>query len=190
MRLLVFGASLRSNSLNVWLARLAAEHFVARGVEVDLASFGDFDAPSYNQDLLDASGFPAGVRAFIERLRAASAFAIASPEYAFSVPGSLKNVIDWSSQDEPIAWTDKPGLLMSASVSSMGGQRGLSALRIPLEALGAHVYPDMFSVPTAHEKLDSDGRLTDAAVRARLDAALDAFLKFAGTIQRRAPLAP
>ena len=77
MRLLVFGASLRSNSLNVSLARLAAEYLKGRGVEVDLASFGDFDAPSYNQDLLDSSGFPPPVLAFINRLRAADAFAIA-----------------------------------------------------------------------------------------------------------------
>lgn len=185
MRLLVFAASLRSNSLNVSLARLTADYLAARGVEVDLASFSEFDAPSYNQDLLDNSGFPRAVGAFIERLRAADGFAIASPEYAFSVPGMLKNLIDWSSQDEPIAWTDKPGLLLSASVSSMGGQRGLAALRIPLEALGAQVYPDMFSVPTAHEKLDSSGQLTDTGVRARLHSVIDAFLAFAQTVQPR-----
>lgn len=184
MRLLVFGASLRANSLNVFLAERAAEHFRARGLDVDLASFAEFDAPSYNQDVLDASGFPAGARAFIDRLRAADTFAIASPEYAFSVPGLLKNVIDWSSQDEPIGWTGKPGLLLSASVSSMGGQRGLAALRVPLEALGAHVYPDMFSVPNAHEKLDSSGHITDEHVRIRLHSVLDAFLAFAGTIAR------
>ncbi len=184
MRLLVFGASLRSSSLNVALARLAAEFFRARGCDVDLAAFGEFDAASYNQDLLDASGFPAAIRTFVDRLRAADAFAIASPEYAFSVPGPLKNVIDWSSQDEPIAWAEKPGLLLSASVSSMGGQRGLAALRVPLEALGAHVYPDMFSVANAHEKLSNKGHLTDDAVRARLETVVDAFLTFAKTIKR------
>ncbi len=184
MRLLVFGASLRSGSLNVALARLAAAQLTARGVEVEFATFNEFDAPSYNQDLLDRSGFPDGVRRFIGRLRAADGFAIASPEYTFSIPGPFKNLIDWSSQDEPIAWSNKPGLLLSASVSSMGGQRGLSALRVCLEALGAHVYPDMFSVPNAHETLDATGRLIDPALQERLGLVTDAFVKFAKTLAR------
>jgi NAD(P)H-dependent FMN reductase len=184
MQVLVFAASLRAGSLNRALARVAAGHLTSRGVTVDFAAFREFDAPLYDQDLLDASGFPAGVRRFTARLNAADGFAIASPEYTFSIPGPLKNLIDWSSQEQPIAWTGKPGLLLSASVSSVGGQRGLWALRTPLEALGAYVYPDMFSLPDADTKLNPAGQIIDDALNRRLAELTDAFARFADRLTR------
>jgi chromate reductase len=184
MQVLVLGASLRARSYNVALARLASRELAAFGAEVDIAQFGEFDAPSYNQDTLDASGFPSGASTFSSRLRSADAFVIASPEYTFSVPGPLKNLIDWSSQDRPIAWTGKPGLLLSASVSSVGGQRGLWALRIPLEALGAHLFPEMFSLPNADERFDGAGELIDLEYADNLRALVRAFARFADRLTR------
>ncbi len=184
MKVLIVAASLRQASLNLALARLVAEALHAHGAGATLASLNEFDAPLYDQDLLDASGFPPGVSAFTARLRDAGAFAIASPEYTFSVPGPLKNLIDWTSQEQPIAWTGKPGLLLSASVSSVGGQRGLWALRVPLEALGAHVYPDMFSLPNADDKLDGEGHLTDVAQTKKLADLTAAFVHFAAALTR------
>jgi len=179
MKVLVFGASLRVRSYNAALAGLAARELETNGAAVDLAGFSEFDAPPYNQDTLDTGGFPPGVLAFSRRLRDADALAIASPEYTFSVPGTLKNLIDWTSQQDPVAWTGKPGLLLSASVSSVGGQRGLWALRVPLEALGAHLYPDMFSLPNADETLDRAGEFTDAARSEALADLARAFVRFA-----------
>lgn len=179
MNVLVLGASLRARSYNVALAALAARQLSKDGAEVDVAVFRDFDAPLYNQDVLDASGFPAGVVRLSSRLRAADAFVIASPEYTFSVPGPLKNLIDWSSQEHPIAWAGKPGLLLSASVSSVGGQRGLWALRVPLEALGAHLYPEMFSLPNADERLDDLGELRDQEYARKLGELVRGFARFA-----------
>jgi chromate reductase, NAD(P)H dehydrogenase (quinone) len=184
MTMFVFGASLRARSYNAALARLAARELVRKGVEVDLASLKDFDAPLYDQDLLDARGFPAGVRAFTSRLRRADAFAIASPEYTFSIPGPLKNLIDWSSQAHPLAWTGKPGLLLSASVSRVGGERGLWALRVPLEALGAHLFPRMFSLPDASDLLGHEGEFTEAEQATRLAELVHAFVSFADTLTR------
>jgi NAD(P)H-dependent FMN reductase len=179
MTVFVLGASLRSRSFNATLASLAAREFDRLGCAVDLASLSEFDAPLYNQDLLDGSGFPAGVLAFSHRLAAANAFAIASPEYTFSIPGPLKNLIDWTSQESPIPWRGKPGLLLSASVSSVGGQRGLWALRMPLEALGAHLFPEMFSLPRAHETLDPAGQLKEPRDATALAALASAFTAFA-----------
>ena len=183
MNVLVFGASLRARSYNVALAALAARSFAAAGATVDLAAFGDFTAPLYNQDVLDGSGFPQAVRRFSTRLEAADAFAIASPEYTFSIPGPLKNLIDWSSQETPIAWAGKPGLLLSASVSSVGGQRGLWALRVPLEALGAHVFPEMFSLPNADERVDTAGAITDPERLAQLEKLIGDFVRFADRLK-------
>lgn len=184
MRVLVFGASLRTHSHNVALAALAARELSALGAEVDLARLNDFDAPLYNQDLLDTTGFPEGVQRFSRRLRAAGAFAIASPEYTFSMPGPLKNLIDWTSQQQPIAWSGKPGLLLSASVSSVGGQRGLWALRVPLEALGAHVLPEMFSLPKSDEALGRNGELSDRGHAIRLAEIARTFMHFADRLSQ------
>lgn len=179
MKVLVFGASPRTGSLNARLASLAARELAARGANPDLAAFLDFDAPLFSHDLLETSGFPPGVRRFDAHLRSAGAFVIASPEYVFSVPGALKNLLDWSSQDKPLAWSGKPGLLLSASVSSLGGERGLWALRVPLEAMGAHVYPEMFSLPNAAEQFDIGGSLLDATRANALRALVHAFMRFA-----------
>ena len=86
---------------------------------------------------------------------------IASPEYNASMPGVLKNVIDWVSRFRPQPFNGRQGLLLSASPSMAGGNRGLWALRIPLEHLGARVYPDMFSLAQAHEAFDAEGRIAN-----------------------------
>jgi NAD(P)H-dependent FMN reductase len=117
-----------------------------------------------------------------ERVKAADAFAISTPEYVFSIPGSLKNLIDWSSRERPIVWKGKPGLLLGASNSSIGAQRCLWALRVPLEALGAHVYPEMFSLPKADQKFDPAGQLADEELAQQLHAVTRAFLAFAQAI--------
>src|SRR5205085_4260862 len=99
----------------------------------------------------DAEGMPAGATELQRRLVAADAFIIASPEYNASMPGILKNLIDWTSRFRPQPFDGRQGLLMSASPSLAGGNRGLWALRVPLEHLGARIYPDMFSLSMAHK---------------------------------------
>jgi len=176
IRLLVFAASMRAESLNARLVRLVAAAVEAGGGTVDLASMREFDAPSYDGDLEDAEGMPAGAAAFRERLEAADAFIICSPEYNGSMPGVLKNAIDWVSRARPQPFNERHGLLLSASPSMVGGNRGLWALRVPLEHLGARIYPDMFSLAQAHLALDDAGNLTDERRRERLDATILKFL--------------
>ena len=101
VRCLVFCASLRRGSLNGRLAQLAARTIEAAGCEVDLAQMSDFDAPSYDADVQNREGFPAGIEELRDRLTANDAFLIASPEYNFSMPGPLKNSIDWVSRVSP-----------------------------------------------------------------------------------------
>ena len=98
-------------------------------------------------------------RAWPDSVEANDAFVITSPEYNFSIPGALKNSIDWVSRFSPQPFNEKHGLLMSASPSMAGGNRGLWALRVPFEHLGARLYPDMFSLARAHEAFDPEGRI-------------------------------
>ena len=175
IRILIFSASLRAESLNTRLAGLAARVAQDQGATVDLASMREFDVPSYDGDLETASGIPAGAAELHRRLLASDAFVIASPEYNASMPGLLKNAIDWVSRHRPQPFDGRHALLMSASPSMVGGNRGLWSLRVPLEHLGARVYPDMFSLATAHKGFDGD-RLADPALQTRFEQNLRAFL--------------
>src|SRR6185295_877575 len=112
-------------------------------------------------DLEEGQGIPAGAQELRRRLVANDAFVVASPEYNASMPGTIKNLIDWVSRFRPQPFDGKHGLLLSASPSMAGGNRGLWALRIPLKHLGARMFPDMFSLAMAHKALEGD-QIADA----------------------------
>lgn len=175
-RYLVFSASLRHGSLNTTLAALTARTITANGGDVDLASMAEFDAPSFNQDVQRNDGLPPGPLELQRRLTAAAAFVVCSPEYNASMPGQLKNVIDWVSRYQPQPFNEMHGLLMSASPSMVGGNRGLWALRVPFEHLGARIYPDMFSLAQAHAAFDDEGKIGEAALQTRFDTNIINFM--------------
>jgi NAD(P)H-dependent FMN reductase len=176
VRFLVFAASLRAGSLNARLAELTARTLERHGGTVDRASMREFDAPSYDQDAQDGEGLPPGVAEFRRRLEGSDAFVIVSPEYNFSMPGALKNSIDWVSRYRPQPFNERHGLLLSASPSMAGGNRGLWALRVPLEHLGARVFPDMFSLAQAHQALTADGQIANAQLATWFERMVTAFM--------------
>ena len=176
VRVLVFSASLRAGSLNTRLATLAGRVIEEHGGTVDMATMKEFDCPSYDQDAQTA-GFPAGAEQFRSRLEDVDAFVIASPEYNGSVPGLLKNAIDWVSRFKPQPFNTKHAMLISASPSMVGGNRGLWSLRVPLEHLGARVYPDMFSLAQAHQAFDASGAIANKVLGDRLGKTFEGFLE-------------
>ena len=179
VRFLIFSASLREASLNHQLASLAGRMIQKHGGEVDLARMADFDAPSYDQDLQESEGFPPGAEEFRRRLEASDAFVIASPEYNASLPGVLKNSIDWVSRFQPQPFNERHALLLSASPSMSGGNRGLWSLRLPLEHLGARVFPDMFSLAQAHKAFNPDGEIAAENLMQRFELTVEAFMELA-----------
>jgi chromate reductase, NAD(P)H dehydrogenase (quinone) len=176
VRFLVFSASLRDASLNTRLADLAAVTLQANGGTVDRAWMREFDCPSYDLDVQLGKGLPAGAEEFCKRLKACDAFVVSSPEYNASLPGLLKNAIDWVSRCTPQPFNERHGLLLSASPSMVGGNRGLWALRIPFEHLGARIYPDMFSLAQAHKAFDGEGRIADSELQKRFDTNIVNFM--------------
>jgi chromate reductase, NAD(P)H dehydrogenase (quinone) len=176
LRLLVFAASLRNDSLNHRLALLAKLVIEKNGGIVDFAQTSDFDCPSYSQDL-ELKAMPEGAIELRKRLEASNAFIIASPEYNGSMPGFLKNIIDWVSRFRPQPFKEKHALLMSASPSMAGGNRGLWSLRMPLEHLGANVHPNMFSLAMAHQAFDGEGHISDATLGKRFEDNIIAFME-------------
>jgi chromate reductase len=177
VKILVFSASLRENSLNDKLATLAARSVEAHGATVDRAAMADFDCPSYDGDDERDGGLPEGAVRLRDRLVGSDGFILASPEYNASMPGIIKNVIDWTSRFKPQPFTRRYGMLMSASPSMVGGNRGLWALRVPLEHLGARVYPDMFSLAQAHQAFDSAGTIADSQLQKRFDENISCWLQ-------------
>lgn len=175
LRLLVISASARTGSLNAKLARLAAEVIAKHGAIAELRSISEFDAPSFNQDIEKQSGIPSGAENLKKSILENDAIVIVSPEYNGSMPGHLKNIIDWVSRFRPQPFNEKHALLMSASPSMAGGNRGLWSLRIPLEHLGTRVYPDMFSLAMAHQAFTPDNQISNEVLAKRFEATLDAF---------------
>ncbi|MBW5481686.1 NADPH-dependent FMN reductase [Streptomyces bambusae] len=179
MRVFVLAGSSRSGSMNRRLASLVGGLVTRSGPTVDLARLADFPMPAYDGDTEAGEGPPPAAVALRDRIEAAQALVIASPEYNASVPGVVKNAIDWVSRFRPQPFKDKQTLLVSASPSMVGGNRGLWALRVPLEHLGARVYPDMFSLAGAHHAFTEDGELTDPQLAERLTQTVDSFLDLA-----------
>ena len=174
---LIFGASLRENSFNKRLASLAANVVKDAGGTVVQASMSDFDCPSYNGDVEAGDGIPAGADRFRSKLVSTDGLIISSPEYNASMPGVLKNLIDWASRYKPQPFKGRHVLLMSASPSMAGGNRGLWSCRIPLEHLGGRVFPDMFSLAQAHEAFGDDGTLRDAKLQKWFEGTVDCFIE-------------
>jgi NAD(P)H-dependent FMN reductase len=176
LRFLVFSASLRADSINTRLANLAATLIESNDGSLEHRGMADFDCPSYNQDVQDGEGFPAGAERFRECVESSDAFVISSPEYNASLPGLLKNAVDWVSRFRPQPFNEKHGLLVSASPSMVGGNRALWALRMPFEHLGARIYPDMFSLAQAHQAFDGEGRIANAELQERFERTIVGFM--------------
>jgi chromate reductase len=176
VRLLVFGASIREGSMNDTLASLAATVAEEKGATVERAEMTDFDCPAYDLDVELSEGLPAGAQALHDRLVANDGFIIASPEYNASMPGYLKNTIDWVSRFRPQPFNGKQAFLIAASPSMTGGKIGLWALRQPLEHLGARVYPDMFALAQAHHAFDDAGRIKDDKLQNWFETTIECFI--------------
>lgn len=176
LKILVFAASLKASSLNRRLAKLAETVLQKNNVTVDFAEMREFDCPSYNGDVEEKDGIVAGAAEFKKRLEGNDAFIISSPEYNASMPGCLKNLVDWTSRFRPQPFNEKQALIMSASPSMAGGNRGLWSLRIPLEHLGTAIMPNMFSLAMAHKAFNEDGTLADSTLGKRFEENLIAFI--------------
>lgn len=187
MRVLAFAASTRAGSVNLTLANLLVRVAERSGATVDFAAYADFAVPVYGGDVEAADGIPAGAHAFADRVRAADAFMIVSPEYNASMPGHLKNLIDWVSRIKPQPLWGTHALLASASPRLTGGNRGLWALRVPLEHLGTRVFPEMFSLPAAEEAFTDTGDLADAKYAKRLTSSVADFLELVAAVRAYRP---
>lgn len=180
MKVLAFAGSLRRDSTNKKFAREAVGLLVRHGqASAEFADLRDYPMPLYDGDI-ERSGIPNSVLALANRVADADALVIATPEYNGSISSVLKNAIDWLSRVKPVPLAGKHVLLLAASPGGWGGIRGLWHSRVPFEALGAHVFPQMMSLPAAGSAFDERGRLTDASTQ-QLQTLLSAFIGHVGS---------
>jgi len=170
MRILAISGSLRTGSHNTALLRAAAEE-ASEGVELVLWE-GLKDIPAYDQDD-DVVPGPAPVESLRDAVREADAVLIATPEYNSSVPGALKNALDWASR--PLAtnaFRNKPVAVIGASAGAFGAVWSQAEVRKVLGAMGARVADVELAVGHAAEKFDDQTRLIDGTVRQELRDAI------------------
>ena len=172
MRLLAVSGSLRDASWNTMLLRAAAELAPADEVEYELWD-GLKAVPPYDEDD-DVEPAPEGARRLREAFAGADAILFSTPEYNSSIPGQLKNAIDWASR--PLATNvlrNKPVAVVGASTGMFGAVWAQAELRKALAATGARVLEGELPVGHAHTRFDEQGRLTDEAIRERLVEVVD-----------------
>ncbi|MCL4841625.1 MAG: NAD(P)H-dependent oxidoreductase [Bryobacteraceae bacterium] len=162
VHILGIAGSLRKGSLNRMLLRAAG---AALPEGVTLEEFELAGVPVFNQDSEDP--LPESVARLKERIGAADAILIATPEYNYSAPGVLKNAIDWASRPQGRnSWQGKPVAVMGASMGLMGTSRAQYHLRQMFVFLDMHpVNKPEVMIASAHQKFDEEGRLTDAKAR-------------------------
>jgi chromate reductase len=170
MRVLGISGSLRRGSHNTALLRAAAEQ-LPPGVELVLWD-GLREVPPFDQDD-EAEPAPPAVAALREAVQEADAVLIATPEYNHSIPGALKNALDWASRPHATnVFRNKPVAVIGSSAGIFGAVWAQAELRKVLGAMGASVADVEIVVGVAGDKIDADGVLLDEDVRDALREAL------------------
>ncbi len=172
IRVLGISGSLRRGSFNTSLLR-AAIALAPPGMQIETGEIASI--PPYNEDVR-AAGFPEPVTKLREQIARADALLLVSPEYNYSVPGVLKNAIDWASRQPAQPFAGKPLALMGASGSLGGSMRAQNHLRQIAVFLDMHPInkPEIF-VRSAQNAFDAEGTLTDETTKKLVVQLLDAL---------------
>ena len=173
--------SLRAASYNRMLMRLA-ETLMPASMKLQVADWRD--VPVFDADAL-AKGFPPNVSALREQVRKADGILIVTPEYNFSIPGGLKNVIDWLSRGEDQPFSGKPAAILTASPGPVGGARVQYDLRKVLLFVNAMtlIKPEVF-VGNVASKFNADGECTDETTRKFVTDQMAAFKRWIAAVKR------
>lgn len=166
-KILAFAGSLRKDSFNKKLVKLAVQGAEEAGAEVTYIDLHDYPMPIYDGDIEASEGIPEQALKLKQLFREHQGLLIASPEYNSSISAALKNAIDWvsrSEKGEPMlaCYTGKVAAILAASPGALGGLRGLVTLRSILGNIQVTVIPDQIAISSAADAFGEDGSLKDA----------------------------
>ena len=184
LNVLVICGSLRKRSYNAALTRALPALVPPEMQLITAPSFETF--PLYNADLQETSGFPAPVNVLAAAIRSADGVLFVTPEYNWSMPGALKNAIDWVSRMKDQPFKEKPVAIQSASQGPLGGARMQYHWRMSMTFLNAFIFgtPEVF-VGLAASKFDKETlALTDQPTKDIVKVQLAAFAKFIAKMKR------
>jgi chromate reductase, NAD(P)H dehydrogenase (quinone) len=161
MKVLAIVGSLRKGSYNKMLLQAVIE-LKPKDMEIEAADIGEI--PLYDEDVRE-QGFPAPVQRMREQIRTADALLFVTPEYNYTIPGVLKNAIDWCSRPPEQPFNDKPAAMLGASISRLGTARAQYHLRQSCVYLNIHALnqPEVMVADAA--KHFESGKLTDEGAR-------------------------
>lgn len=172
-KIIAISGSLRKDSYNTHLLKAAQEQS-PEGMEITIVDISNL--PFFNQDL--EQNFPSEAQAFKDSIEAADGVIFATPEYNRSMPGVLKNAIDWASRPwGKNSFAKKPVLILGATPAPTGTAMGQQHLKSVLTYLDMYIIgqPE-FYLGSAHEKFDASGALTDQSTKEHLRKALEVLL--------------
>ncbi|CAA9442129.1 MAG: NADPH:quinone oxidoreductase [uncultured Ramlibacter sp.] len=184
MKVLGISGSLRAGSYNTMALR-AAQKLAPKGMEIEIASIADI--PMYNDDVR-AKAEPEAVAALKAKVRAADALLLVTPEYNFSIPGVLKNTLDWMSRPPEPPFDGKPVAIMGATPGPVGTARVQYDLRKVLVFMNTFTVnkPEVF-IANAPAKFNAQGELTDEATAKFIGDLLLSLEKLTQRLRQGAP---
>ncbi len=183
-KILAFAGSLRKDSYNKMMVRIAADGAREEGAKVTLIDLKDYPLPVYDQDIEDAQGLPENALKLKKLMWEHDGFLLACPEYNSGMSAALKNVIDWTSRNaspEEVylsCFIDKVVALMSASPGGLGGLRGLVQVRAVFGNIHSIVLPRQKCISNANQAFDADGSLKDPKLREEVKQVGQTLAKF------------
>jgi len=182
MKIAIMPGSLRKGSWNKKLGHVVEKMLQTAGHEVFYCDLKDFSIPVYDGDLEDSEGIPKGVQDLDAKIKSCDALIVVTPEYNGSIPGILKNTVDWLSRAKPHCFQDRQILLLAASPGPLGAVRSLWHTRQPFAVLEAHVYPLVYGLAKAHQAFDEQGQLVDPAVVERVNGLVNKFAAYVAAV--------
>jgi NAD(P)H-dependent FMN reductase len=184
-KLLFLSGSIRNNSYNTLLNRLAAKIAQQQGAHVKVIDLIDYPMPLFNQDLEAEQGAPETVLKLKKKFKSADGFFIAAPEYNSSITPLLKNTLDWVSrkteEDEPplACFAGKAAAICAASPGGFGGLRGLDTLRLILAHIGVNVVGKQLAVAAAHQAFNEQDELNSEHHQQTLETVVKTLIRIA-----------
>ncbi|MYM59792.1 NADPH-dependent FMN reductase [Vibrio sp. OCN044] len=171
MKIVAFGASTSSTSINKTLAGYAAS--LVSGAEVKVLNLNDYDVPLFSEDKEKEIGQASGAKEFLSDIAQADALVISFAEHNGSYAAAYKNLFDWATRIERNVFADKPALYLATSPGPGGAASVLAAATASAPYFGAKVKASL-SIPSFYDNFDMElGKLTNLSLSSQLESAID-----------------